>query len=81
MITQLIRQIERRPDKYSPQGKETKPLLLLLDEFPLLGRMDVITEAMTTLRSKKVTLYLVIQNANQELNKSLARAAAMRPKI
>ena len=65
MITQLIRQIERRPDKYSPQGKETKPLLLLLDEFPLLGRMDVITEAMTTLRSKKVTLYLVIQSIAQ----------------
>ena len=38
---------------------------LLLDEFPLLGRMDVITEAMTTLRSKKVTLYLVIQSIAQ----------------
>ena len=65
MITQLIRQIERRPDKHSTQGAETKPLLLLLDEFPLLGRMDVITTAMTTLRSKKVTLYLVIQSIAQ----------------
>lgn len=65
MITQLIRQIERRPDKHSPQGAETKPLLLLLDEFPLLGKMDVITEAMTTLRSKKVTLYIVIQSIAQ----------------
>lgn len=65
MITQLIRQIERRPDKHSAQGAETKPLLLLLDEFPLLGKMDVITEAMTTLRSKKVTLYLVIQSIAQ----------------
>ena len=65
MITQLIRQIERRPDEHSPQGAETKPILLLLDEFPLLGRMEVITEAMTTLRSKKVTLYLVIQSIAQ----------------
>lgn len=65
MVTQLIRQIERRPDKHSPHGAETKPILLLLDEFPLLGRMDVITEAMTTLRSKKVTLYIVIQSIAQ----------------
>lgn len=65
MITQLIRQIERRPDKYSPRGSTTAPILLLLDEFPLLGRMDVITEAMTTLRSKKVTLYLVIRSIAQ----------------
>lgn len=65
MITQLIRQIERRPDRHCPQGEEVKPLLLLLDEFPLLGRMDVITEAMTTLRSKKVTMYLVIQSLAQ----------------
>jgi len=65
MITQLIRQIERRPDKHSSHGSEMKPILMLLDEFPLLGRMDVITEAMTTLRSKKATLYLVIQSIAQ----------------
>lgn len=65
MITQLIRQIERRPDKHSSRGPETEPLLILLDEFPLLGKMDIITEAMTTLRSKKVTLYIVIQSLAQ----------------
>ncbi len=65
MVTQLIRVIERRPDKYSSCGRETKPLLILLDEFPLLGKMDIITDAMTTLRSKNVTLYLVIQSIAQ----------------
>lgn len=65
MVTQLIRQIERRPDKHSPHGAETKPILMLLDEFPQLGRMDIITEAMTTLRSKKVTLDIVIQSIAQ----------------
>lgn len=65
MITQLIRQLERRPEKYSPQGRDMKPFLLLLDEFPLLGKMDVIQNAMTTLRSKNVTLYFVVQSIAQ----------------
>lgn len=65
MITQLIRQLERRPEKYSSQGCDTEPLLLLLDEFPLLGKMDVIQNAMTTLRSKNVTLYIVLQSIAQ----------------
>lgn len=65
MITQLIRQLERRPEKYGPQGCDTKPFLLLLDEFPLLGKMDVIQNAMTTLRSKNVTLYIVLQSIAQ----------------
>lgn len=65
MVTQLIRQLERRPEKYSPQGNDCKPLLLLLDEFPLLGKMEVVKNAMTTLRSKNVTLYIVIQSIAQ----------------
>lgn len=65
MVTQLIRQLERRPEKYNSQGRDTKPFLLLLDEFPLLGKMDVIQNAMTTLRSKNVTLYIVLQSIAQ----------------
>lgn len=65
MVTQLIRQIERRPDMHTDVGERITPILLLLDEFPLLGRMDIITSAMTTLRSKKATLYLVIQSIAQ----------------
>lgn len=42
-----------------------KPILVLLDEFPLLGNMDVITNALTTLRSKKVTFYLMLQSIAQ----------------
>ena len=65
MITQLIRTLERRPDKQSFQRQNTKPVLLLLDEFPLLGKMDAITNALTTLRSKKVTFCLMIQSIAQ----------------
>lgn len=65
MLTQLIRTLERRPDKYSDEGCELKPILLLLDEFPLLGKMDVIKNALTTLRSRKVTFCLMIQSIAQ----------------
>lgn len=65
MLTQLVRTLERRPDKQSPQGCKISPILLLLDEFPLLGQMDAITNALTTLRSKKVTFCLMLQSIAQ----------------
>lgn len=65
MITQLIHTLERRPDKQDPQGHNTKPILLLLDEFPMLGKIKAITNALTTLRSKKVTFCLMIQSIAQ----------------
>ena len=65
MLTQLIRTLERRPDKQTPQGYGISPILLLLDEFPLLGKIDAVTNALTTLRSKKVTFCLMIQSVAQ----------------
>lgn len=65
MLTQLIRTLERRPDMQSQQGRKTNPILVLLDEFPLLGKMDAITNALTTLRSKKVTFCLMVQSIAQ----------------
>lgn len=65
MLTQLIRTLERRPDKQSPQGYGISPILLLLDEFPLLGKIDAVTNALTTLRSKRVTFCLMIQSIAQ----------------
>ena len=41
------------------------PILLLLDKFPLLGEIDVVINALTTLRSRKVHFYLVIQSISQ----------------
>lgn len=64
MLTQLIRTLERRPDKYSDE-KKLPPLLLLLDEFPRLGKIDVIQNAVSTLRSKGVTICIVAQSLAQ----------------
>ena len=71
MLTQLIRTLERRPDKYSGE-EELPPVLLLLDEFPRLGKMDVIQNAVSTLRSKGVTICLVVQSIAQ-LDKTYGR--------
>lgn len=67
MVTQLIRTLERRPDKYSEEGKSSNmsPILLLLDEFPRLGKMEVIQNAVSTLRSKGVTICLMMQSITQ----------------
>lgn len=67
MLTQLIRTLERRPDKYSTNGKKQSfpPVLLLLDEFPRLGKIDVIQNAISTLRSKNVTICLMMQSLSQ----------------
>ena len=65
ILTQLIRTLERRPDKQGYYYSRINPFLLLLDEFPLLGKMDAITNALTTLRSKQVTFCLMIQSIAQ----------------
>lgn len=64
MLTQLIRTLERRTDKYSGE-KCPPPVLLLLDEFPRLGKLDVIQSAVSTLRSKGVTICLMVQSLAQ----------------
>jgi len=67
MLTQLIRTLERRPDVHSAEGKKRNlpPVLLLLDEFPRLGKVDVIQNAVSTLRSKGVTICLMMQSLAQ----------------
>lgn len=62
LVTQLIRALESRPDKHSLEGEATEPVLLLLDEFPQLGKMEAITDAMATLRSRNVTLAIFCQS-------------------
>lgn len=62
MLVQLVRTLERRPEKYEPAGKRIPPTLLLLDEFPQYGKIDVITSSLKILRSKNVTFTLFCQS-------------------
>ena len=64
MLNQMVRTLERRPDKHS-SDYNLPPVLIVLDEFPRLGKMEVIFNAISTLRSKGVTFCLVVQSLAQ----------------
>lgn len=56
---QILKELERRSEE------ETKPMLLIIDEFARLGRMEGIFNALATLRSKKVMVMLAFQSLAQ----------------
>lgn len=62
MLIQLMKTLERRPEKYSPEAVNVKSTLLMFDEFPEYGKIDIITSAFATLRSKKVTIAIFCQS-------------------
>lgn len=54
----------RRTD--SSSGEKLRPLLFLLDEFPQLGfDFDTLSAALSTLRSKKVSVFMAMQSIAQ----------------
>lgn len=59
IVSQFLRAFERRQDN------NKKPILFLLDEFPRLGRIDGITNGLSTLRSKNIHILLIIQSLAQ----------------
>lgn len=65
MYTQLIRHLERKPDKYSLEGMNNIQTLLLMDEFARFGKLEMITNAMSTLRSKNVNVCIMVQSIAQ----------------
>ncbi len=62
MLVQLIRTLERRPEKYESMSRRIAPTLLMLDEFPQYGKIDVFPAALKILRSKNVTIAIFCQS-------------------
>jgi type IV secretion system protein VirD4 len=58
-INQFLKAFERR------SIVNDKPLLVLLDEFPRLGKIEAITNGLATLRGKKVQIALFVQSKSQ----------------
>lgn len=65
MYSQLIRYLERRPDKYTAEGANNIQTLLLMDEIARFGKLEMLPDAIATLRSKSVNICLVIQSLAQ----------------
>lgn len=63
--TQLIRHLERQPDRHTAAGSNNPPTLLLFDEFARLGKLEPITNALATLRSKNAHIALMVQSVAQ----------------
>ena len=64
-LNQLIRTLERRAEKHSTDGVNLPPILIMLDEFPRLGKVKAIQGALATLRSRGVTICLIVQSLAQ----------------
>lgn len=65
MYAQLFRYLERRPEQHTLAAAGHPQLLVLMDEFARFGKINGITAALSTLRSKKVNLALFVQSIAQ----------------
>lgn len=61
----IARRAEEYPDADTDPMRRWWPMMFLLDEFPQLGYMTPIEEAISTARSYKVRLWLFAQNLSQ----------------
>lgn len=59
IIGQFLRYLTKRDEAKNP------PVLIMLDEFPRLGKMSEIVGGLATLRSRNVHLMLIIQSLTQ----------------
>jgi type IV secretion system protein VirD4 len=65
MLNQLIKSLERRTHRTYNNAAELPPILIMLDEFPRLGKVSSITNGLSTLRSRGVTFALFVQSLSQ----------------
>lgn len=65
IFNQLFRYLMRRPDKYSMNGANNIQTLLLLDELARFGKIELVTNAIATLRSKSVNICIMLQSIAQ----------------
>jgi type IV secretion system protein VirD4 len=64
MINQSFKTLERRADK-GITAEKIPPVLIMIDEMPRLDKIETIEGALASLRSKNVTICLILQSLAQ----------------
>ncbi|MDR1755141.1 MAG: type IV secretory system conjugative DNA transfer family protein [Eubacterium sp.] len=59
IVSQFLTHFEKREER------SATPILFLLDEFARLGKMEGIVDGLATLRSKKITICIILQSLAQ----------------
>lgn len=49
----------------SPKGQLPRPVKIILDEFPMLGRLDAIVQAVNTFRKRRISFMIAAQTISQ----------------
>jgi type IV secretion system protein VirD4 len=65
LIRLILNQIARRLCEELPNGQETRQTLLMLDEFPALGRLDFFETSLAFMAGYGVRAFLIAQSLNQ----------------
>jgi type IV secretion system protein VirD4 len=65
LIRLILNQIARRLCEELPDGQETRQTLLMLDEFPALGRLDFFETSLAFMAGYGVRAFLIAQSLNQ----------------
>ncbi len=63
LLTLMVNQFLTHFEKRSETGSH--PILFLLDEFPCLGKVSAMLDGLATLRSKKISICLIVQSLAQ----------------
>jgi type IV secretion system protein VirD4 len=66
LVRLVLNQIGRRlTEQLQPAGRGRPPLLLMLDEFPALGRLDFFESALAFMAGYGIRAFLIAQSLNQ----------------
>lgn len=65
MFNQLMKTLQRRPDKYGATEEKIPSVLVMCEEFAALGELPSIQQGLSTLRDRGVTFCLVVQSFAQ----------------
>lgn len=65
VVNQTIKFFEARGDKQKVDGERDSTILMLIDEFYRLGKMETVVQGFATLRSRGISILVATQNMSQ----------------